>query len=537
MFQQKIPAGGIQRVVIAELGDDLSVRGWDEQAFRMDADSQPRVFQSEGDTLHIAQCDEAVALWVPFEATVSMREVRGDVSVEGVRRVELDDVDGDVRLERINGDVMGGELRADVTAQDVQASMHIEDIEGDAAFTNIAGGVKLREVGGDLSASGLGSLEVGNVGSDVVIRNCANAGISLGNVGSDLQIIAAQEVRVGNVGSDCDIRDVGGDVMLGQVGSDAKVQGVGNNLHIGNVGSDAHLRGVHGGISVGNIGSDLILQADFPSGSATSLRVGGDAVVMLPDAVSLSIRAQVGGDIKGRSLSSSSRGNSVVMTYGDGAATLELFVGGDLVIKGNAQPSSQSSGNAWGSFTADFEQMGHDFEHMGEQMSRDFERMGQEFERGFGRGMKMKGKMKEKSKGPSAQMHVRVNDREWRFDQERLNRIIEQAQRAAAEGVQGAMEAVEQALSNLKVPMPPTPPYTPHTPTPPMPPEQPFTQSAPSTQAQQERNAPEVPATPDAGQSAQRASTAEQEREAILRMIAEGRISPEEGDMLLEALE
>jgi hypothetical protein len=28
----------------------------------------------------------------------------------------------------------------------------------------------------------------------------------------------------------------------------------------------------------------------------------------------------------------------------------------------------------------------------------------------------------------------------------------------------------------------------------------------------------------------------EQEREAILKMIAEGRISPEEGDMLLEAL-
>jgi hypothetical protein len=28
----------------------------------------------------------------------------------------------------------------------------------------------------------------------------------------------------------------------------------------------------------------------------------------------------------------------------------------------------------------------------------------------------------------------------------------------------------------------------------------------------------------------------EQEREAILRMIAEGRITPEEGDMLLEAL-
>ncbi|MBC8077444.1 MAG: hypothetical protein H7Y32_15330, partial [Chloroflexales bacterium] len=32
------------------------------------------------------------------------------------------------------------------------------------------------------------------------------------------------------------------------------------------------------------------------------------------------------------------------------------------------------------------------------------------------------------------------------------------------------------------------------------------------------------------------APTPEQERDAILRMIAEGRITPEEGDLLLEAL-
>jgi len=33
-----------------------------------------------------------------------------------------------------------------------------------------------------------------------------------------------------------------------------------------------------------------------------------------------------------------------------------------------------------------------------------------------------------------------------------------------------------------------------------------------------------------------RVENVEQEREAILRMVAEGRITPEEGDMLLEAL-
>ena len=69
-------------------------------------------------------------------------------------------------------------------------------------------------------------------------------------------------------------------------------------------------------------------------------------------------------------------------------------------------------------------------------------------------------------------------------------------------------------------------------------------------QAEQERNSPEVPIDVDvpvdidipmdAAEGNKPASSGtlspEQDREAILRMIAEGRISPEEGDLLLEAL-
>jgi hypothetical protein len=69
-------------------------------------------------------------------------------------------------------------------------------------------------------------------------------------------------------------------------------------------------------------------------------------------------------------------------------------------------------------------------------------------------------------------------------------------------------------------------------------------------QAEQERNSPEVsmdvdvPVEVDVPLDAAEYSkpssagtlSPEQDREAILRMIAEGRISPEEGDLLLEAL-
>ena len=59
------------------------------------------------------------------------------------------------------------------------------------------------------------------------------------------------------------------------------------------------------------------------------------------------------------------------------------------------------------------------------------------------------------------------------MDTERLERIKDQARKAATEGIAGALEAVEQAIRNLgvsKPPKTPAPPTPPSSPTPPVPP-------------------------------------------------------------------
>ena len=68
-----------------------------------------------------------------------------------------------------------------------------------------------------------------------------------------------------------------------------------------------------------------------------------------------------------------------------------------------------------------------------------------------------------------------------------------------------------------------------HPPTPPTPPAPPSMPPMPS--------APPTPAASEGQASEQKDMDIDQEREAILRMIAEGRVTPEEGDLLLEALE
>src|SRR5437660_716855 len=133
-------------------------------------------------------------------------------------------------------------------------------------------------------------------------------------------------------------------------------------------------------------------------------------------------------------------------------------------------------------------------------------------------------------------LNVRFNNREWSMDPERIDRIVEQARRAASEGVLGALDAVEQALKNLSVtrPAPPPPPDFPGAPVPPDPPS-PLSPPASLESSASAEAGNDQPILTDEN-AARPPVDIEQEREAILRMIAEGRITPDEGDMLLEAL-
>ncbi|HEY6410468.1 MAG TPA: hypothetical protein VIY29_23710, partial [Ktedonobacteraceae bacterium] len=147
----------------------------------------------------------------------------------------------------------------------------------------------------------------------------------------------------------------------------------------------------------------------------------------------------------------------------------------------------------------------------------------------------------------ASRINVRFNDREWRLDPERLDKIREQARKAASEGIAGALEAVERAVGNLGIPKKPTPPRPPTPPQPPfgVPPVPPNAPAPPTAGFQQGTDAGEQVNKASQSASSENADTSmpseaaynlDQEREAILRMIAEGRITPEEGDLLLEAL-
>ncbi len=579
-MEQTFPAGATQRIVIADVAGDLKVQGWDQQSIKVSTDAHIDILQLEGDALIISGCKDDLALAVPYEAIISARNIKHDVSIENVRQATLQDISSDLRVAKVTTVHIEGNIKGDVML--VEASqVNGGSVNGDLRLQSI-GEASIGHVGKDLTVREVSRLQARSVGHDCDVHNSAYLEMVIGSVGKDLQIDGAQSVQAANIGHDCSLRDiqgdikishigadvdirgvggnvqvgnsgadlhlqnVGGNVILGHIGRDGQIRTVGGNVQTGNIGADAHIEGVHGNITIGKIGKDVRIQADFPPTSMTQVHASGDAAIVLPANADMTIHATVGGNVNGCSVVSHTRGSRVTLIYGNGAARLELHVGGDLNLLGEASPKSSSSAWDWhwNQFSQDMAEFGREMGQFGQELSWEINEVVNEAtssasmraarvaEKQRRKAEEQRRKAEQQAQRASeraARLNVRINNREWHMDSERVERIVEQARQAAAEGVSGALEAVEQALKNLSVPQPPVPPR------PPEPAQQEVPGEYPESEPGETASGIEEIETPATGEPVPTANP-EQEREAILRMIAEGRITPEEGDMLLEAL-
>ena len=591
MAQQIFSVGEAPRITITRLQGDLQVRAWDERTISVETDGAVDDLQQEGDLLTILGCDDDLMLMAPFDTSIQSSDLSGDAMLEGVRRVALNKVAGDVVLKNISGDAGVENIGAAVELTSLDGDLvvfntpvlHVRHTVGGDAQIKQVGVVEIETVGGDLSLEQGETVVISTVGGDISIRGVqaalrcgvvggdasvqgnSNAEITLGTIAGDLSLSSAGMVQAGNIGGDCSLRGIQGDVELGHIGGDMNLEGVSGHVQIGRIGSDASLKGLQGGVEVSTVGGDLMLHSLYAPDTRSRLNVGGDAVVVVQDNMNLSIVARVGGDVSGRSIVASRSGKMINLVYGSGAAHLELNVGGDLALKGPGNPRSSSStsgssgaSSSWNDFGRDMSNLGRELGRLGQDLSREIasafseagwtggadiaDEIARKSDEIARKAERQAEKHARRAHEHASRVNIRFNDREWRFDPERLERIREQARRAASEGISGAYEAVERAMSNLHIPTPPKPPVSPVPPTPPTPP------FPPNSSQVNTGNTPyyatgqhEQP--PDENQSAAQAETPsaasydiDQEREAILRMIAEGRVTPEEGDLLLEAL-
>src|SRR5262249_25889437 len=140
-----------------------------------------------------------------------------------------------------------------------------------------------------------------------------------------------------------------GNVHVGSVGGDCAVKAEAGEVVLGSVGGDCAVKAEQAGVQIGNVGGDLHLRSAFPPGSATRVTIGGDAVVELPREPNLTVRATVGGDVSGERIVSTG-GGMFSAVYGEGAAQLDMLVGGDLRLRGGGAPRTSTSSGNWAEF-------------------------------------------------------------------------------------------------------------------------------------------------------------------------------------------
>jgi DUF4097 and DUF4098 domain-containing protein YvlB len=510
---------------IENVDGDVAIEGWDEARIQISSDAEelqdntPQ--RDNGVTIENLQDD--VVLRVPRGAHVQLHYINGDAAIRDVATAHLTNIDGDtalrtiagvVELDSINGDLLiegagtvnnRGTISGDVRVEQA-TSASFETVEGDARVRDVPT-VRIAHTGGDVAVNGASEgCQLGHVEGDAALHDTGP--VTLGHVGGDLAANRVRELRAGDVQGDCAVNGDESTITLGTVHGDLAVRLETGSLQAGAVHGDVAIEGALAKFNLGNTHGDLALRLTPTSDGSYRANVGGDAAISIPGDSNLELHAVVRGNIAGvGSLRHEQHGGVISVTFGSGGARLQLTVGGDLTVRGPASAASSWSPDL-GALNEDMAQLGRELGDMGREIAASFKPGVWAGKRG--------------RKGWRAGVGIDPAQRE------QLKRQVRDTVRSS---VEQARSAVQEALRAVDItpPTPPTPPMRPTPPTPATPPTPP----TPVTSTSEAMTGATVPLAEQ--QTAQPDTDAE--RLAILRMLQEGKITPEEAEELLAELE
>lgn len=425
--------------------------------------------------------DEFAPLPLERHDDVIRIEVPGDgrLTVPRGLPVRVAQVDGDLRVVDLGTGVEVALVNGDATLQHIGGPVNCEAVMGDLRVREIEGALTCGRVAGDLDVDRVrGPVQLtGPVDGDLDLGDVADD-VTVEAVHGDLTVQGCGGLHAGSISGDGRIENTRGEVRLERVSGDAKLEDCQGPVAIDNVDGDLVATNVAAGLKVTNVGGDARLTTGFAPGASFEIRVHGNArlaVMGEPGQVSarFDLRTHSGRIANDLPLESADRSpNRLQGQLAGGAATVRVESDGPITLTG------REGGFDWGSMGNLFEDISKDFAGafgaFANAGSGDFEGRIREQAEKFGR------QAEEVARKASA-------------------RAQRHAERMAREAERQGQRWGTGAGGWWRPPSPPQPPPRPATPPPP------------------------------------RAGTSE-ERLMILRMVAEGRISAEEGARLLEAL-
>jgi DUF4097 and DUF4098 domain-containing protein YvlB len=427
-----------------------------------------------------------------FEAqeglVLSLRQATGDTAIQGQ--------DTDTILLTLDGDpdqcsveqqentlLVDSHVPLSITLP-ADTPVRVGEVSGDLLLRDLDGALSVESVHGDCSLrAGLATVSLGEVHGDLAVEDL-DGSLSVGQAHADVLLTRIAEASLGQVHGDLHARTVDGDLKLGTVSGDVRVRQVSGALTLEEGRGSLHAQDLEGGMAVHAVRGDLSLRGTLAAGMTYQAQASGDVTARFPADASARFTLEAGGEVSA-SLPQveSEEAGRVVGQAGAGEAQVTLRAGGDLSLRlaGAGGAAGEEVAPDWS------ESLGEQIEaqiaaHLGELnldhlVHHEVEKALHQAEQEIAR----------------AQQRI---ERETARAEERARRAQEKAARAA----QRVQERMARRARKWGAPSG----------------EGFFGRAEPA------RRAPKVP---------------EEEQLAVLRMLQEGKISTEQAEQLLKALE
>lgn len=145
-----------QKLVIKHVAGNLRIKGWNEDEFRADADSEDalKVIEEKDGTINVS-CDTSCLIRIPTDSSLEIDKVNGDLAIKTIEnKISVKHVAGDVVIKNV-GDVYLGTVNGDISVKMVEGDLTIDNVNGSANIRDVEGALTLKKVNGGISLKGI----------------------------------------------------------------------------------------------------------------------------------------------------------------------------------------------------------------------------------------------------------------------------------------------------------------------------------------------------------------------------------------------
>lgn len=266
------------------------------------------------------------------------------LTVSATPNVVVGPISGDLRVagwERLEIMVKTDGEKLEITSS---ADPIVISCDGDLILYLPSGvNLKVEKVAGDASLQALrGPVTLGSVAGDLTMNDLGP--VTLGMISGDASLRNVGTLNAEHVSGDFVLRGGRGICAIDTVGGDASLRDVDDMVTIQSVGSDLYVRNVHGAVNV-TAGADIALYVDPKPGLTYDVTAGDDLIMRLSPEANAKLHLKGGSpesiqvDFPGVKLPDDCSGCEVIVgKETEGMAEMLLAAGDDLLVTSHADP-------------------------------------------------------------------------------------------------------------------------------------------------------------------------------------------------------